>query len=199
MNNRELTIDDVSEVVRIHLLAFADFFLSQMGESFLKLYYKSFLKDKRGFGIGIFDNDGNLIGFSVATTFSNGFNRNLITDNFFAFLIVGMKVLFTKPKSLLRLFMNLSKKTKRIDDGRYAELFSIGVDPKMHGKGLGKLLIANTERIAIIKNCEKIALTTDFFNNDDVIQFYLKCGYHIFYDFTTFPDRKMYKMIKILK
>lgn len=199
MIKKKLTESDISEVTKIHLLAFNDFFLSTMGDGFLKLYYKCFLKDKNGFGVGIFDGEGILMGFSVATTKSKGFNRNLIINNFSPFFIIGMKILFTKPKSLYRLIKNMKKKINRtIDDEDYAELFSIAVDPKNQGLGIGKLLLREVEKTAFEKGCLRITLTTDFFNNTNVINFYIKMGYAVFYDFTTYPNRRMYKMIKIL-
>ena len=193
---RRLFGSDIDEVTRIHVKAFSGFFLSQMGESFLRLYYKSLLDHKKGFGFGTFDTDCNLLGFSVATTYSRGFNKDLVLKSFFPFLTVGIKVLFTKPKSLLRLVRNLSKNVNHIDDGNYAELFSIAVDPEIQGRGIGKLLLISTEKAASENGCNRIVLTTDFYNNDDVINFYSNLGYHIYYEFVTYPNRKMNKMIK---
>jgi ribosomal protein S18 acetylase RimI-like enzyme len=198
MIKRELTDADVPEVTRIHLMAFREFFLSQLGESFLNLYYKCFLIDKNGFGIGIFDDEGNLMGFSVATAHSKGFNRNLVLSNILPFAVMGIQILFTRPKSLIRLFKNMSKNSSHGYDGNYAELFSIAVNPDKQGRGIGKLLLEDVEKSMFEKGCRCITLTTDFFNNADVINFYLNTGYTIFYDFVAYPDRRMYKMIKTL-
>ncbi|MFC2099201.1 GNAT family N-acetyltransferase, partial [Bacteroidota bacterium] len=123
-----------------------------------------------------------------------GFNKNLIINNFTPFFIVGLKILFTKPKSLIRLIKNLTKNI----DGDYAELFSIAVDPRKQGLGIGKLLLKDVEKKALEKGCQRITLTTDFFNNTEVINFYLKMGYAVYYDFIAYPHRRMYKMIKII-
>ena len=51
-------------------------------------------------------------------------------------------------QALFRLFKNFTKKSGDIvDDGEYAELFSIGVLPTCQGKGIGGLLLTDTERI----------------------------------------------------
>ena len=201
MIKRQLTASDIHEITRIHLKAFKDFFLSQMGDGFLNFYYKCFLKDVNGYGVGIFDEGSQLLGYSVATTHSKGFNRNMIVKNFVPFFIVVVKLLFSKPKALIRLFRNLSKNTKNTninDDGDYAELFSIAVDPQKQGAGFGKLLLADVEETIQSRGCKRITLTTDFYNNSSVISFYEKMGYSVFYEFTTYPNRKMYKMIKTL-
>ena len=201
MIKRQLTASDIHEITRIHLKAFKDFFLSQMGDGFLNFYYKCFLKDVNGYGVGIFDEWSQLLGYSVATTHSKGFNRNMIVKNFVPFFIVVVKLLFSKPKALIRLFRNLSKNTKNTninDDGDYAELLSIAVDPQKHGAGFGKLLLADVEETIHSRGCKRITLTTDFYNNSSVISFYEKMGYSVFYEFTTYPNRKMYKMIKTL-
>jgi ribosomal protein S18 acetylase RimI-like enzyme len=201
MIKRQLNQSDVNEITRVHIKAFNNFFLSQLGESFLRLYYSCFLKNSNSICVGIFDEDGSIIGFSVATINSKGFNRNLIIQNLLSFIGIGLKLLFTKPKALIRLFLNLSKNTKNSDindDGDYAELFSIAVDPQKQGGGVGKVLLADIEEILKNKGCNRITLTTDFYNNSNVINFYEKMGYTIFYDFLTYPNRKMYKMIKTL-
>ena len=198
MVTRTLNETDVYEITRIHLISFSTFFLTRLGESFLKFFYKSFLKHRDSIGFGIFDNTGLMVGFSVATARSSGFNKSLIIQNLNSFFFIGLKLLVTKPGSLLRLILNLSKKNDPRDDGDYAELYSIAVDPGKQGLGIGKILLAITEKAAFDRGCKKMALTTDFYNNSDVVSFYKSLGYVVFYEFIAFPDRKMYKLVKTL-
>jgi ribosomal protein S18 acetylase RimI-like enzyme len=199
MITRTLKVSDISAVTEIHLAAFSNFFLTQMGRSFLELYYKSFIKSETGFGIGVFDDEGNLIGFSITTTNSKSFNKNLIIQNLLPFSVMGLQLMFTNPKALIRLFKNLRKSSdETIDDGEYGELFSIAVDPGKQSSGIGKIMLEEVERIAQEKGCQCLTLTTDFYNNGNVINFYKKMGYAVFYDFIAYPDRRMYKMIKHL-
>ena len=44
----------------------------------------------------------------------------------------------------------------------------------------------------------EISLTTDYYNNEKTIAFYKKMGYAVLYEFVTYPNRKMYRMIKNL-
>jgi ribosomal protein S18 acetylase RimI-like enzyme len=199
MERRRLTTTDIHEVTEIHLKAFRDFFLSQLGEKFLNLYYKSFLEHKTGFGVGIFDDESRLLGFSVVTTKARGFNKSLFLSNTAPFFRIGLGLAFTRPAALIRLMKNMTKKADvNFDDGDYAELFSIGVDTDKQGLGIGKMLIEDTEKLVMEEGCRRITLTTDFYDNENVINFYKNMGYSVFYDFIAYPDRKMYKMIKQL-
>lgn len=99
---------------------------------------------------------------------------------------------------LTRLAKNLDKNPSTSDDRNYAELLSIAILPQLKGSGTGKALLELFEEEVVIRGGQKIALTTDYENNERVIAFYQKCGYEIFYDFVTYPNRHMYKMIKTL-
>ena len=84
------------------------------------------------------------------------------------------------------------------DDGLYAELLSIAVSPALTGSGFGKALIERFEEEAKKRGCKRVALTTDFNNNNSVISFYKKSGYIVYYEFTAYPARRMYKLVKDL-
>lgn len=188
--------NEVNFLVKIHEAAFPDFFLTQLGDVFLRFYYKSVLKHKQGVLIGAYKAD-ELIGFCAATQLSKSFNLSLIINNFFQFSIVGVRLLFTNPKAIIRLFKNLTKSSSdNNDDGSYAEILSIGVDPKKQGGGLGKKLLKAVEEELEKNRIDKLSLTTDYYNNDNAINFYKSLEYKIMYVFETYPNRKMYRLIK---
>ena len=83
------------------------------------------------------------------------------------------------------------------DKGEYAELYSIAVKPGNQGSGIGKKLLIATEG-DVAKHNSSISLTTDYYNNEKTIGFYHSLGYQNYYEFTTYPDRKMWRMIKNL-
>ncbi len=85
------------------------------------------------------------------------------------------------------------------DDGYYAELLSIGVSVKWQGQGIGKKLLIQLENEMKLQGCSSLSLTTDYNDNEKAIQFYKGLGYAVYYDFITYPNRKMYRMIKKLK
>jgi GNAT superfamily N-acetyltransferase len=65
--------------------------------------------------------------------------------------------------------------------------------------GVGRALAKSFEDEAKKRGCKRICLTTDYYDNDEVIAFYFHSGYKIFYEFVTYPHRRMYKLIKELE
>ena len=189
---------DVNEIVRIHRDAFEGFFLANLGETFLKFYYRVFIKNKYAV-VMVAHEDDKVVGFSAATKVCKGFNTMLIKENFLQFCGVSLRLLFTNPGALVRLAKNLTKKGESVEDNEdYAELYSIGVDSHQQGKGIGKKLLAKTEDVMKQEGVERVSLTTDYDNNESAVGFYHSMGYETLYEFVTYPNRKMYRLIKTL-
>lgn len=198
MEVKSISNNDIKDVVRIHEAAFKGFFLTTLGPKFLATYYKSVNKADDGILIGCYD-DGVLVGFVSGSLLCSGFNSRLIKKNLFTFGWVGVSLLLTRPKALLRLKKNLEKEeSDQEDNGSYVELTSIGVDPSCQGKGTGGLLLKAFEDYCREKDQKLITLTTDYEGNDSVVRFYKGNGYEVWYDFLVYPDRRMYKMRKSL-
>ena len=115
------------------------------------------------------------------------------------FGMLSIRLLFTSPKSMIRLLKNLTKKGEAIeDDEDYAELYSIAVCQDVQGKGVGKQLLTALEKIMKKEGVKKVSLTTDYYNNEAAVSFYISMGYSSLYEFMTYPNRKMYRLIKLL-
>ncbi len=185
-------------LAKIHLDAFQGFFLSSLGERFLRAYYKAVLASKETIGVGAVDDQGKMQGFGTGCVQSKGYHRRLLLRNLFTFLCHGLIILFKRPNALKQISENSDKILTDIDEGNYAEIFSLCVSNASKGNGIGRALIKTFEEEAKRKNCRKITLTTDFLNNEKVITFYLHSGYQVFYEFTAYPERPMYKLIKDL-
>ena len=195
---QKATINDIDAIVSIHEAAFPDFFLTQLGTAFLKLYYKSVMKHKVGMLL-ICKMDGDTIGLCAGTIISAGFNTRLVKANLFQFGWESVKILFSKPMGLIRLMKNMNKEDSSVgDDGNYAELLSIAVDPKVQRSGAGKAMLSELEKVMKEKGGERLSLTTDYEDNDKAVSFYKSLGYEPWYDFVTYPNRKMWRMIKKL-
>ena len=197
---RKATINDVEVIVKIHELAFPDFFLTTLGKRFLCLYYKCMCNCKDAITLCA-EEGGEVIGFATSSYYSHGFNTTLIKKNLFKFGMMGVGLMFTKPKAILRLAKNLDKGAEGNaveDNGEYAELYSIAVKPGNQGSGIGKKLLIVTEEY-VAKHNSKISLTTDYYNNEKTIGFYHSLGYQDYYELVTYPERKMWRMIKKLQ
>lgn len=107
-------------------------------------------------------------------------------------------LLFTKSKALLRLAKNLTKKGSVTDKGDYAELMSIAVDKKIQNIGAGKAMIDYLEETLRRRGIMRLSLTTDHDDNEATLAFYTKRGFKSMYEFITYPNRKMYRLIKEL-
>lgn len=197
---KKAQLSDVEGIVTIHQQAFKEFFLTSLGEKFLKLYYSTFITSGEGV-VYCAAKDNEMVGFSACSYISRGFNTSLIKKNLIKFAIEALRLLFCKPKSLIRLAKNMNKETKDAtieDDGEYAELYSIAVSPSCQGGGYGRKLLMATEE-DVKQHNNKVSLTTDYYNNDKTIAFYRALGYEEYYDFITYPDRRMWRLIKNLE
>lgn len=144
---RKIEKKDVNDIVDIHNSAFPNFFLTSLGARFLQLYYGCMCKSHDALTLCAVEN-GKVVGFAATALKSAGFNMRLIKSNIVRFIGEAAILLFTKPKALLRLAKNITKKADGKDDsGEYAELYSIGVAPNCQGKGIGGLLLAENERV----------------------------------------------------
>jgi GNAT superfamily N-acetyltransferase len=193
---RNVELHEYCELTAIHLDAFKGFFLTSLGKGFLNTYYRASLKNSDCIAVAAYNDENKMIGFAIGTILSKGYHKRLLLSNPFSFLIEGISIIISKPAAVLRLLRNIEKSPEKNDDGLYAELLSIGVLENVKGSGTGRLLIERFEQELVSRHCRKAALTTDYFNNDEVVNFYFRRGYHVFYEFNTYPNRKMYKLIK---
>lgn len=195
---RKATKEDGNVVVNIHEKAFPDFFLTSLGTEFLKLFYTTVMNHKDGVLL-VCENEERVIGFCAGTMMSSGFNKNLIKANLLVYMMASLKLVFTRPMSLIHLLKNMSKEeSSQGDDGRYAELLSIGVDPSVQRSGGGTAMLKALEEEVKARGGKKLSLTTDFNDNEKAIGFYKSLGYEPWYDFVTYPNRRMYRLIKEL-
>lgn len=196
INLRKASVYDIEQIVVIHCDAFADFFLTELGPTFLSFYYSCFIRSNEGMVLCAEEN-GKVIGFSATAKRCRGFNLSMIKNNINHFMWISIVLLFSNPKALFRLVRNLTKTNGHvIDTEDYAELYSIAVKKGEQGKGIGRKLLLETENRLKVNNIRQISLTTDCFNNEATIAFYKSMKYDIFYEFITYPQRKMYRLIK---
>lgn len=187
---------DYKNIAKIHKESFNGFFLTELGLRFLQLYYKSVLGSSETIAVCAINNDGTIVGFVTGCKNSIGYNKRLIIKYLLSYFFYTLFYLSYKPQKLYRLLKNFSKTAYEFDNGDYCELQSIAVQNEYKGLRIGEELVKKFENIALENNIIQIALTTDYYNNDSVVNFYLKNGYKIFYDFYTYPKRRMYKLIK---
>jgi ribosomal protein S18 acetylase RimI-like enzyme len=173
--------------------------MSSLGVGFLKSYYKTALKYYRTICFVSVDENDNIYGFVLGRVQTKGYLKKLLIRGLPTFFMQGVALIFTNPKALLRLAKNLEKKDRKSDFNdkqNYSEIGLIGVKPELKGKGIGHQLLTIFEEEAKEQGAKKLSLTTDYYNNEHTVKVYKAWGFEIYYDFISYPNRRMYRLIK---
>lgn len=195
MKVRKATSKDLNPIIAIHLERFSSFFLTSLGSSFLRTFYKAFLK-KPGVLL-VLEDRGEIKGFAAGSKDNRSFFKKLLKNNLFGFGVAGLKILFTNPFALKRMATNAGKSQK--NNLIFAELLSIAT--LKNKNGYGKILLDEFEKEIAKENTENmpVSLTTDYEDNDKAVKFYKDCGYRVQEVFESYQGRKMYRFIKYLR
>lgn len=202
MKIRKANNNDVNTLASEHERIFSDFFMASLGSSFLKAYYKTAVNYEETVCLMADDEEGNCLGFVFGRVKAKGYLKRLLKKGFVRFAWCGVKLLFTHPKALLRLYKNLEKKgnANGIEDSQdYAEIGLIGVSPQIKGQGIGHQLLNAFESEIKEHGAYRVSLTTDYYENENTLTAYKAWGFSVLYDFTVYPDRRMYRLIKDVK
>lgn len=198
MRIEKATPKDARILAEEHQSVFPGFFLSTLGTDFLETYYKALLKHPETICFLAVE-DGVVFGYVVGRTRAKAFLKRVIMRNPFPFIWQGFKLLFTHTEALIRLSKNLEKKKTDLDiedKQEYGEIALIGVSPSMKGKGIGHQLLRTLESALKAEGVTQLSLTTDYYNNENTLCVYNAWGFSVLYDFITYPDRRMYRLIK---
>lgn len=176
-HGKKLEPKHVKEVVKIHELAFQNFFLTVLGTRFLNHFYTALVKRKDVLAIGYWDRDGHLTGFFVANYGHDGFYRSLSRENFFRFFFSTFRTFLLRPMLLRRLARSFSANNSGPRFENYAYLMSICVDPTLQNKGLGTLMLNDLINLIRKSGYKGVYLTTDAIGNSAVNSFYIRAGF----------------------
>lgn len=176
---RAATREDLRAIVTVHQQAFAGFFLTELGPSFLREYYARVLNCPVGLLLVAADTDG-VQGFVAGSVEPTEFYRALRADKVKLGLTI-LPALLQRPARVGRVLTNFRRTgddAERPPEG-VAELASIGVSPRAVGQGLGRALAKAFAQAAGTRGCRGVYLTTDTYDNDRVNDFYQKQGYRL--------------------
>lgn len=196
---RKVEVNENRALAKLHMQVMPDFFLASLGEGFLTTYYKVVLRHPETICLLAEDENKNILGFVLGREKAKGYLKRILKSSLFTFVIEGIKLLFIKPKSLIRLVRNLdkiSKDSSMSDTQNYAEIGLIGVSPELKGQGIGHKLFEGFIGILKERNVANLSLTTDMDDNEQTITSYKAWGFTVMYEFKTYPDRRMLRLIK---
>ncbi|WP_194291457.1 GNAT family N-acetyltransferase [Cumulibacter manganitolerans] len=187
---RPLQSEDVKRCAELHLQAFPDFFLSQLGPRFLREFYRGFLDDPDAVTVVAETAGGDVTGVVVGTLEPRGFFSRLLKRRFVGFAAATALAVLRRPSRLPRLVRGLVYRGQVPLDVGGALLSSICVDPRAQSRGTGTELITRFE--AIVRSCEMGAyLVTDHVDNDSANAFYLRSGWKLAGEYDTTEGRRM--------
>lgn len=184
--------EKIDEIVAIHIQAFNGFFLSSLGNGFLKQLYMSYCEHIDS-NLLIAEQNEKIVGFLAYSSNLSELYTFMIKKRLIRFCWYSVKAFFRKPSILMRLFRALLKPKESRRKEHYVELASIGVKPSVACKGIGSLLVDNLKGRIDFSKYMYINLETDAVDNNIAISFYEKNDFKRFRSFETPEGRKMYE------
>jgi ribosomal protein S18 acetylase RimI-like enzyme len=177
---REASAADVPAMVEIHLRAFPDFFLSQLGRPFLRRLYAGFVREPSGCAL-IAQQGAAVVGYIAGTSSPERYFRERLHREGFAFACSALPGLLRAPsRTLERLWSALRYRGERPPDLAGGWLVSsVAVDPEVRAAGIGSALVRAFCAHAAAARARWVYLLTDESGNDPVQAFYERAGFHL--------------------
>lgn len=189
---RRMTIADIPAVVRVHIEAFPNFFLTFLGPGFLRELYRGIVRDPAGIAFVAEGGDGVCGGFVAGTFEPAGFYRRLLKRRLIPFAWHAGWAFLRKPDVAPRLLRAFTRPAKASSSASHrAELMSLAVLPGNRGGGTGARLVDAFVESARDHGAATVFLTTDAMHNDAVNDFYVRLGFTLSRGFTTPEGRVM--------
>lgn len=190
---RDMNRDDLEAVIRVHLAAFPNFFLSFLGPRFLREFYGAVM----GEGIAIVAIDeGAIAGFAAGVTDPRGFYRRLLRRRLVPVAIAIAPALLRRPSTAARVVRRAFQRTAGEIPPPGAELMSLAVLPSRQQHGIGRTLVrAFLDRVRS-RDVSGVWLVTDDANNDAVQSFYERLGFEKRRSFTNAEGRALAEYVR---
>ncbi|WP_166996463.1 GNAT family N-acetyltransferase [Paramicrobacterium fandaimingii] len=172
---RNATTNDVGRIVEVHLQSFPGFFLTRLGPSFLRLFYRGLVELNSGILIVSLNGD-RIVGLVGGTDSQESLYPSLFRSGRVRFILVSARAAIAHPTALGRLFRAHSRSRGKLESRPGAALMSLAVHPQSEGQGSGTLLVSAFEDVLRARGVLEYSLTTDERDNERVNGFYLGRG-----------------------
>lgn len=180
----------ITTLSKLHMKAFPEFFLTQLGLPFLRTLYKGYMEDENS-GLLVAEANEKLVGFIAYSNEYSKFYTGLLKRHLLRFAFCSLLAVVRHPSFIKRLFGAFKKSDEVKKEEPYVELASICVHPKIENKGIGSMLIHKLKEITDFATYKYINLETDACGNDTVNLFYVKNGFQLARSYETAEGRKM--------
>jgi GNAT superfamily N-acetyltransferase len=200
MNVSPATEQHVTDIVAVHRDAFPDFFLTSLGERFLRRFYTAVLRDASALSFVGFV-DGSIAGFVVGTVQPPQFFRKLLLQQGIGFCIDALGAFVRRPLFVgRRLCRGLTYRGETPQlHGNCALISSIAVLPAASGTGVATALLNSFCDAARSRGATGVYLLTDRDDNPVANRFYLKAGFKLETELTRSGQRPMNRYVRDLQ
>jgi glycosyltransferase involved in cell wall biosynthesis/ribosomal protein S18 acetylase RimI-like enzyme len=182
---------DLPEIVRVHQRAFSEFFLTRLGEDFLRRYYELVLDYQSGIVLTR-EKDGVLQGFVCGFVNPPEFYR-LMWRNKRVFMLPALGAVLRNPSLTSKMLSGIQRVQTSAAQAQpvTCELSSVAVMPEVSGNGVGKSLVRAFLAHSWNMQAECVSLTTDADENDTANRLYRDTGFTVVRRFLQRKDRWM--------
>jgi ribosomal protein S18 acetylase RimI-like enzyme len=213
---RNIQINDLAEITKIHIASFQDRALTQLGFGAVKRYYSWLLSGfPEAYPICVETQDGSLAGFCFAGHYSGSFSGFLKKHTWYLVgslllrpwllinplvrdqtqvAIKALKKMIKSRKNKLKNNLPSSKTNRQLITSTSFGVLSIAVSPAHQRHGLGELLMCEVEKFANSKGYSRLHLSVHP-ENLPAVKFYEKLGWERSSPIGDW-DGKMHKTIK---
>ncbi|WP_061866488.1 GNAT family N-acetyltransferase, partial [Streptococcus oralis] len=136
------TIEDIDGIVKLHLDTFEGFFLTFLGEKFLRELYKGFLVHKESDVLLARNSEGKIVGFLAYSSDLSDLYRFLIKTDILKFALYSLKAVVLRPKIILKLFRALGAPRRAEEKDKYIKVSSLAVAKSVGNQGVGSQLLS---------------------------------------------------------
>lgn len=193
----ELRREDVAALASIHRRSFSGFFLAQLGEAFLREFYRAFIDDPTAITV-VARTAAGPVGVAVGTTRPAAFYSRLLRRRWHGFALAAARTAVTDPGVIPRLLRAVVYRGDA-PEGLDAALFaSMCVDPALGGQGVGARLSREWSVQACRLGAQRAYLTTDRDDNEAVNRHHQRQGWVLESQYVTPEGRRMNRYVKDL-
>ncbi len=183
----------VDGAVEMHLIAFRDFFLAQLGRGFLREFYLQAAGHDLTVGHVAVSDQGEVVGACFGVIDSSAFYKDILRRRWWAFGLKSVWPVIKSPKIIPRVLRGLTHRGNRpnCDIQPLGALLSMAARPDFQGKGVGGALMRSMCDEYVRRGVDAVFLTTDADDNDRVRGFYAAMGWELLGYYVTPEQRRM--------
>jgi ribosomal protein S18 acetylase RimI-like enzyme len=174
---RQATAADLPGIITVHQKAFRNFFLTRLGDEFLRRYYALVLDYHAG-TVLVSECCGILEGFVCGFVEPTEFYRTMWCNKR-TFALPALTALVRHPSLATGMLHGVQRVQSTASKGpaRSCELSSIAVAPEAGGNGLGRALVQAFVAWATSMDAQCVYLTTDADGNEQANALYRQVGF----------------------